>query len=157
MAKNACYLHKAQAVWTVGPIDTLTWQTPKTNWTAQDSFLLRTDAARICGNLAFLAANAKPFYPDVAQCNQEAYTIQDWANAPFWNGMTDALLALEQATAWQTELPRRVAENGPVWTAADANRIESGIATIAQNLQAQQKNLPRLGITLGGGFFATNF
>ncbi|MEG1381118.1 MAG: hypothetical protein RSC73_02640 [Ruthenibacterium sp.] len=133
------------------------WQTPKTNWTPQDGFSLAGDAARIQGNLAVLADRAKPLYLDIAQCNQKEYTNNDWATAPFWNDMADALTALEQATGWHKEPPVvRVRENGPIWTAAQANRIESGIVVLAQNLQAQQANLPRLGITLGGGLFATN-
>ncbi|MEG1322318.1 MAG: hypothetical protein RSD01_04235 [Ruthenibacterium sp.] len=136
----------------------MTWQTPKTNWTAQDCFSLTPDAKRIQNNLAVLCQTAKPLYLDVVQCNFGQYTTAAWAVAPFWNDMADVLTALETATAWTEETPvRRVTENGPVWTAADANRIERSMGSIAQNLQAQQNNLPRLGITLGGGIFAANF
>lgn len=132
----------------------MSWQTPKTDWTASDYFEL-SDYERIRGNLLYLQKAARLLYPPVAFSAMQEYTMEDLPYLDFWRTPDENLSALlagtfcrplyEGAGDWR--------ENGPVWDDDALNRIESACLHLYEDLQVQAASKQRLAFQMGGGIF----
>ncbi|MEG2501249.1 MAG: hypothetical protein RSA78_09300 [Oscillospiraceae bacterium] len=127
------------------------WQTPKTNWTKDDTFDILPDYERIKGNILHLKAEAAKLYMPFALNSIDDYSMAAVAHAEFFNNVENDLKAIYNNTFKRNAYTARtLVANSPVWDWRDLNRIEGIILQIYTDFAAQSLAKPKLKFQLGG-------
>lgn len=135
------------------------WQAPKTDWKAEydengrytGDYLEAADYNRIYGNMEYLRQLRSALWPwyDFWGWMPPDMTAASFARAEDFNGLEGLLQQLAASTADPGIGPaHRWEENGPSPTAADLNRIESGVLAIYNLLKQQKIAQPKLAFGL---------
>ena len=132
------------------------WQTPKTDWTAQD-YVNHADYERIAGNIMYLYELAQPLYPelDISELPRPEETalgdIMDWLKAAKIEDGTE-LIALETYVPSDYEWMSRYAvePNAPAWSYVELNIIERDLKRMKDMLDGQKAGQRVLAFELGG-------
>ncbi len=135
----------------------MAWQTPKTDWKTQydaagrytGDYFEAADYKRIIGNLEYLQNLRNTLWPDLSLGFMGEVTQADFAFASDFNLGEENLQKLVASSADPGIGPVcRWEGNGPSPTAADLNRIESGVLALYQMLQQQKQARPKLAFGL---------
>lgn len=126
------------------------WQTPKTNWQANDDVLC-SDYNRIKGNLYFLQELALTIYfPFKFKQMGEDKTEEQYPYADEINLLADNLELLAAGSYHVNVGAKTIYEdNGPYIAYEDLNRIESAILILYDNLNRIKAGKTRLSFRLG--------
>lgn len=126
------------------------WITPKTDWKATDSFDLYTDYFRIKNNMLEVAALVKRYYGELDMIPLNDYGIEGVGFADFFNNIEENIDILAD-TGYRPagmQSTKRWAENRPIWTHTDLNRIEGSLEMMWEALMRICR--PGIPMILGG-------
>ncbi len=128
----------------------MSWTTPKTNWVATDYFNIG-DYNRIVGNLNHLRdLSAELFIQPTYQSMVATKTYTDMLYAREFNVIESNLTALNNATYnFNIGTQKTYQANGKMPTYEEYNRIESAMAVIKVQIDADTDSLSVLPFRLG--------
>ena len=129
----------------------MAWQTPKTDWTANDRFNI-SDYNRIKNNLMYLQELGAEIY---AYFQLDSMGDDKTSYAEYWKpsefNLFESNLDLIKEVFPQSDIGTRKTffENAPFIDYVELNRIESAMLNYYQEGMTQKASIPRLAFRLG--------
>ncbi len=131
----------------------MSWQTPKTNWTARDFFDLDPDLLRLGGNLAFLKKEAAGVLGVQSSAAPALPRLGETADPALLNGIEKNTAELAAVCSAEFLPHRDFLPGDAFWSWRDLNRIEGAMKEVRAALGSIRAAQPMLSFTLGGDFF----